>query len=231
MSILKGAKANMDFDNNENITRKKFLKGVAGAALCCTCVSWSCSKLKSEEGRTAEEKFDPDGKDILHLAAACGTYCGACPAYLNKHGKKRKRVSSGPKKDSIDNFVDMMDKLLCDGCLSGGTLAAHCRTCNIRLCAANKQPDSRCSDCKELPCYRMTDLIKQGGYPHRQEYLPNLEKTRQMGVEKWVQYEVKRWRCTKCGLPMSWYDAQCAECGEPRSQRVFPLTKKDGNQS
>jgi Zn ribbon nucleic-acid-binding protein len=29
----------MDFDNNEKITRRKFVKGVAGAAVCCTCIS------------------------------------------------------------------------------------------------------------------------------------------------------------------------------------------------
>jgi hypothetical protein len=221
----------MEFDHNENITRKRFLQGVAGAALGCTCFSWGCSKLKSEPDGAAEAKSEPDGKAILHLAAACGTYCGACPAYLNRHGQIHKRVSSGPPKTPIDNFVDMMDQLRCDGCLSGGTLAAHCRTCTIRLCAAKKQPDARCADCKDLPCNRMTSLIRQGGYPHRQEYLPNLEKMRQMGVEKWVQYEEKRWRCTKCGLPMSWYDAQCAGCGEPRSQRLFPVATNNGNPS
>jgi hypothetical protein len=216
----------MDFDHNKNLTRKEFLKGVAGAAFCGACFSLSCSKRHSGQDGALEDISEPDGKGQVHLAAACGTYCGACPAYINKHGGEKKKLSSGPPKDYIDSFVDMMGKLLCDGCLSGGTLAAHCRTCNIRLCAANKQNDARCSGCAELPCYRITNLINQGGYPHREEYLPNLGKIRQMGAAPWVKYEAVRWRCPKCGLPMSWYDALCAGCGEPRSARLFPLTKK-----
>jgi rubrerythrin len=116
-----------------------------------------------------------------------------------------------------------MDGLLCDGCLSGGKLAAHCQNCNIRLCALNKQNNSRCSDCEELPCYRITNLINMGRYLHRKEYLPNLEKIREMGVQKWAKYEEERWRCPQCGLLMSWYDAECVGCGAKRSERVFSL--------
>jgi hypothetical protein len=164
------------------------------------------------------------GTDKEHLVAACGTYCGACPAYIAKHSEDEKRFSSGPMKANIDGFVAYMNNQRCDGCLSGGMLAGHCQTCEIRLCAANKQNDSRCSDCEELPCYRITKLINMGGYPHRKEYLPNLKKIREMGVQEWVKYEEKRWRCPQCGLPMSWYDAECAGCGEPRSERLFPLS-------
>jgi hypothetical protein len=215
----------MDFYNNEKITRRKFVKGVAaGAAVYCACFSLDCPAA-------SEEDKVKDGKGKVHLAAACGTYCGACQAYIAKHGedeqvkmKLQKRFSSGPAK-ALKGIPpsNWMNGLLCDGCLSGGMLAAHCQMCNIRLCAANKQNDSRCADCEELPCYRITNLINMGSYLHRKEYLPNLKKIREMGVQEWVKNEEERWRCPKCGLPMSWYDAQCAGCGEPRSERLFPL--------
>jgi hypothetical protein len=236
ISILKGARANMDFYNNEKITRRKFVKGVTGAAVCCACFSLDCLAASEEE----EEDKIRDGNAKVHLAAACGTYCGACPAYIAKHSedaqikmKLQKRFSSGPMK-ALKTIPppNWMDGLLCDGCLSGGMLAAHCRSCNIRLCAANKQDDDRCSYCEELPCYRITYLINMdGGYLHRKEYLPNLEKIREMGVEEWVKYEEERWRCPQCGLPMSWYDAECAGCGEPRSEQLFPLSDVDMNES
>jgi len=170
------------------------------------------------------------GKATVHLAAACGTYCGACEAYIAKHGeddiagmRRRVRVSSesadGPK--TIPD-PDWMDGLRCDGCLSGGELPPHCRDCSIRLCAAEKQDDARCAGCEELPCYRITDLMNVG-FLHRGEYLPNLAKMREMGVEKWIEYEEERWRCPQCGLPVSWYDAKCARCGEARSERLVPL--------
>jgi predicted RNA-binding Zn-ribbon protein involved in translation (DUF1610 family) len=219
----------MDFDNSKNITRRKLLKGVAGTAVFCAYVSLDCS-ADSEEN--SEHKTN-DRKSKVHLAAACGTYCGACPAYLAKHSedeqiktKLQKRSSSGPAK-AMKGIPpsNWMDGLLCDGCLSGGMLAAHCKTCNIRLHAANKQNDSRCSDCEELPCYRITNLMNMGRYLHRQEYLPNLKKIREMGVQEWVKKEEERWLCPNCGLPMSWYDAECARCGESRSEQLFPLTE------
>jgi hypothetical protein len=174
------------------------------------------------------------GTDKEHLAAACGTYCGACPAYIARHGedehikmRRQKSISSGPMK-ALKNIPppNWMDGLLCDGCLSGRMLAGHCQSCKIRLCAANKQNDSRCSDCKDLPCHHITSLIMMGDYLHRKEYLPNLERIREMGVLEWVKNEEERWRCLQCGLPMSWYDPKCAGCGEPRSERLFPLSKK-----
>jgi hypothetical protein len=217
----------MDFSNSNKIARRKLVKGAAGAAVCCACFSLDCLTA-------SEENSTQGGKGKEHLAAACGTYCGACPAYIAKHSedknmtmKRRQELSSGPAK-ALKGIPDpsWMDGLLCDGCLSGGVLAAHCKTCQIRLCAANKQKDSRCSRCEELPCYRITNLINMGGYFHRKEYLPNLKKIREMGVQEWVKKEEKRWRCPQCGLPMSWYDAKCPGCGEKRSGDLFLLTEK-----
>jgi len=212
----------MDSSSKEHTNRRKFIKKVASAAVfCCACSSLD-SLAASDEGKNIKSKE--------HLAAACGTFCGACPAYIAKHGedeqtnmKMQKRTSSGQPKKGIPD-PGWMDGLLCDGCLSGGQLAAHCQHCNIRTCAAEKQKDSRCSDCKELPCYRITGLINMGSYLHRQEYLPNLRKIREMGVREWVIYEEKRWRCPQCGLPMSWYDTECPRCGAPRPKQLFPLT-------
>jgi len=166
-----------------------------------------------------------------HLAAACGTYCGACPAYIAKHSESeqikvrlQKRLSSGPTK-ALKGIPDpsWMDGLLCDGCLSGGMLAAHCQNCAIRKCAANKQNDSRCTDCEELPCYRITNLVNMGGYLHRKEYLPNLKIIREMGVQKWVKYEQELWTCPNCSNSLSWYDPACSNCGAKRSEKLFSL--------
>ncbi len=220
----------MDSCNNKNITRRKFVKGVAGAAVCCTC--FSLDSLAASEEKGDNKMKDSNGK--VHLAAACGTFCGACPAYLAKHGgdelikmRRQKRSSSGPE-EAVKGVPpsNWMDGLVCDGCLSGGKLAGHCQMCNIRLHALKTQSNSRCSECEELPCYRITNLINMGNYLHRDEYLPNLKKMSEMGVEEWVKYEEERWRCPECGAPMSWYDAECVKCGAPRSERVYPLPEK-----
>jgi hypothetical protein len=215
----------MVYAKNKSTTRRKFCKSMAGVA--CT---GALAGLEAMAGTNAKSKGDAAGKGE-HLAAACGTYCGACPAYLARHSedeqikmKRQKKSSAGPAK-ALKGIPpsNWMDGLLCDGCLSGGNLAPHCQRCDIRLCALDKQNNSRCSDCEELPCYRITNLINMGRYLHRDEYLPNLQKIREMGVQKWVQYEEERWRCPQCGLPMSWYDAECVGCGAKRSGRVFSL--------
>ena len=208
------------------ITRRKFVKGIAGTTVCYACFSFDYLTASEEEGKNLID--DSKGKE--HLAAVCGTYCGACPAYIAKHSEDeqikmrlQKRVSPGPIK-GLKTIPDpgWMDGILCDGCLSGGQIALHCQRCAMKVCAANKQDVTRCSDCKELPCYRIMNMINTG-LLHRAEYLPNLEKIREMGVQEWAKYEEERWQCPRCGLPMSWYDTECIGCGEPRSGQLFPL--------
>ncbi len=206
-------------------TRRKFCKRVAGVAFTGAFVGLETTAIPNPKS-----KGEAAGNGE-HLAAACGTYCGACPAYIAKHSESeqikvrlQKRLSSGPTK-ALKGIPDpsWMDGLLCDGCLSGGMLAAHCQNCAIRKCAANKQNDSRCTDCEELPCYRITNLINMGGYLHRKEYLPNLKIIREMGVQKWVKYEQELWTCPNCSNSLSWYDPACSNCGAKRSEKLFSL--------
>jgi len=206
-------------------TRRKFCKRLAGVAFTGAFVGLETTAIPNPKS-----KGEAAGNGE-HLAAACGTYCGACPAYIAKHSESeqikvrlQKRLSSGPTK-ALKGIPDpsWMDGLLCDGCLSGGMLAAHCQNCAIRKCAANKQNDSRCTDCEELPCYRITNLVNMGGYLHRKEYLPNLKTIREMGVQKWVKYEQELWTCPNCSNSLSWYDPACSNCGAKRSEKLFSL--------
>lgn len=179
----------------------------------------------------SQKRADEDGKNKAHLAAVCGTFCGACPAYLSKHGSAERTKAETPRGSSSGPVKELktipdpswMAGLLCDGCLSGGELPDHCRNCSMKMCTADKENVSRCSDCDELPCHRILEMIDTG-LLHRAEYLSNLGKIRGLGVEEWIKCEEERWRCPQCGLPMSWYDCECVRCGEPRSGRLFPLS-------
>ncbi len=155
----------MSFNDYKKITRRKFVKGAAGATVCCACFSLD---ILAFEEKNSGHKID-DGKGNEHLAAVCGTYCGACPAYIAKHSeeynkmKQQKQLSTESKKapKGIPN-PNWMDGILCDGCLSGSEIAAHCQRCAIKECATNIQNVTRCSDCEELPCYRITNMINTG---------------------------------------------------------------------
>ena len=211
----------------KDLTRRRFVKGVAGAAFCC---AWLPLEGLSASAKTSEHNSE-DGKEIQetdtgkeHLVAVCGTYCGACFAYIAKNSqdeqiksKLQKEFSSGPMKLNMESFG-------CDGCLSDGKIAAHCQSCAMRKCAASKQNVTRCSDCTDFPCSLITNFNNDGRL-HHAELLENLRQIRKMGIQKWAKYEEERWRCPQCGLPMSWYDRECTGCGTPRSKRLFPLAQ------
>ena len=129
----------------------------------------------------------------------------------------REELSSGPMKLNMENFG-------CDGCLSDGKIAAHCKSCAIRKCAVSKQDVNRCSDCADFPCSLISNFSNDGRL-HHAELLDNLRQIREMDVQKWVNHEEERWRCPQCRLPMSWYDSECARCGTPRSDGLFPLVQ------
>jgi len=184
------------------LTRRDLMRGALGAGITLVGIGSGADTGDAPESGLGKER----------LAAACGTYCGACPSYIAAHSEDERIQRPNPWGR-------------CDGCLGGGQLAPHCRACAIRLCAASKPRVTRCSDCGELPCHRITGLINAGGYPHRKEYLPNLEDIRRIGVQHWAKNEEERWRCPRCRLPMSWYDTECARCGEPRSEILFSLSE------
>lgn len=94
----------MALHDDQKIGRRMFVKGLAGAVVCCACCSL-------DRMAASKEISILDGEAKVHLAAACGTYCGACPAYLNKHGGGAENYPSGPVNASIDSFVAMMENL------------------------------------------------------------------------------------------------------------------------
>lgn len=89
----------MELNTKENASWRKFIKGLAvAAAFSCACFSLDCLAISATDKTKG-------GKGKEHLAAACGTYCGACPAYLAKHSddeeikiRLQKRLSSGSPK-------------------------------------------------------------------------------------------------------------------------------------
>ena len=208
------------------MTRRKFIKGMAGTAVCCTCFRLDSLTVYAGISATGDEKGEKAtkvGNDKEQLVAVCGLYCGACPMYLatqsNDEQKQKellKRFSSGPMKLKLED-------VLCDGCIGNGRVASFCLNCAIRKCPNDKQNITLCSDCPDFPCSRITDF-NNDGMPHHGEVLENLRQIRNMGIKKWAKHEEERWQCPQCQQPMSWYDSKCSNCETPRSERLFSLT-------
>jgi hypothetical protein len=185
------------------ITRREFVKGVAGVAVAGTFL---------------------DSGNKENLVAACGLYCGACPMYLATQEKNPERMESLQKQFGGRKIQLSTEDLLCDGCLGKGRLASFCRKCQIRESAANKTKTGRCSECSDFACSRITSF-NNDGMLHHAEVLENVRQLRAMGIKEWAKHEEDRWSCPKCKRAISWYDPVCPKCGTARSDKLFPLKK------
>ncbi len=185
------------------ITRREFVVGIAGAAVA--------GKLTAAETKE-------------NLVAPCGLYCGACPMFLASQEKDDQKLKAVLQQFSSGKTQLSLDDLRCDGCIANGRVASFCRRCQIRDCASKKTKSSRCSECSDFACSRITSF-NNDGMLHHAEVLENLRQLRGMGIKEWARHELERWSCPQCKSPIAWYDAECPKCKAKRSDRLFPLKK------
>lgn len=158
------------------------------------------------------------------LVAVCGLYCGACRIYRAQCDNNQKDL-----KDILQDWLSReqkitVDDLQCDGCLSKGRLTPFCRQCAIRLCALDKPGVTRCSDCPDFPCSRITSF-NNDGIRHHAEVLSNLRHIQEVGIGTWVKQEDERWRCPQCQAAVGWYAKTCFQCGAVQPRRLPSLPR------
>lgn len=205
----------MGIFKQENMTRRNFVKGIAGVTVGCACLQLDCLAASASNSKNTAQ-----GKE--NLVAVCGLYCGACPMYTATQSKDEEEIKALLKQFSSGPMTLKKEDILCDGCIGGDRVASFCRDCPMRACPNDKQDVIRCSDCQEFPCSRITDF-NNDGMPHHGEVLNNLRQIKKMGIQKWAKYDEERWQCPKCKSPMTWYDSKCSGCGAPRSDQLFTL--------
>jgi len=195
----------------ENSSRRKFVKDITAMA---AVGALSCLKTArpAEKGSTEA------------LVAPCGLYCGACPMYLATRDNDQQRIDAMLKQFGARDMKLSLADVQCDGCIAGGRVASFCRKCAMRECAESKPDVTRCSDCSDFPCSKVTNF-NNDGMLHHAEVLENCRRLRQAGIKQWAKLEAEKWSCPKCKANIGWYDASCAKCGAPRSDRLFPLKK------
>jgi hypothetical protein len=218
----------MESSKRQNKTRRCFFKEITGAAFC---FALAYSKQAAAVGlmpgqNVAEREKAPEaGLGNESLVAVCGLYCGACPMYLATQSNDEQQLLTLLKRFSSGQLKLGMEDILCDGCLGNGRVASFCRSCAIRECPTNKPDVTRCSDCSDFECPRITDF-NNDGMLHHAEVLDNLRSIRKLGIGKWAKYEQERWSCPQCSQTVSWYDSQCSACGAARSKLLFQLVQR-----
>jgi hypothetical protein len=133
-------------------------------------------------------KFTPD------LIAPCGMNCGICKRYL--------AYSRGVPKSK--------GKVIhCQGCLPSN------RNCYIkRGCRKILGGEIRfCFECDELICENLNHLDKRYRERYGMSMVENLKEINCKGVEKFLDSQENRYRCSNCGDVFSVHDGKCYKCG------------------
>ncbi|MFX1328412.1 MAG: DUF3795 domain-containing protein [Promethearchaeota archaeon] len=148
--------------------------------------------------------MDEIEKDLL---APCGLYCGVCRIY-----KAHKDNDLEFKREILPTLNDYgaksVDDIACTGCLSDGAKFHFCQTCPIRDCIKNKKIEG-CYLCDDFPCSIITN------WPDpldKKVMLRSIPTWRNLGTEKWIEAEEKRYQCPKCGKLLFHGAKKCREC-------------------
>ena len=141
------------------------------------------------------------------LLAPCGLYCGVCSIYIahrDNNLKFKKKLMPVYKA-----FAKNVDDIACTGCLSDGIVFPVCRRCPIKTCCIEKGIEG-CHQCDDFPCKFIENFPIQVG---KKVILRAIPTWREIGTEKWVEAEEKRYHCPDCGNPLFRGAKRCNKCG------------------
>ena len=131
------------------------------------------------------EPFDPK------LIAPCGMNCGICISFFGYavNGRKRKNP--------------------CIGCRSRDKQCAFLKKqCDKLL---NKKVEY-CFECMDFPCENLKKLDKRYRTKYGMSMIENLEYIQKNGINKFVENERERWKCSKCGEVICVHNRKCYSC-------------------
>ena len=137
------------------------------------------------------------------LKAPCGLYCGVCGVYIahrDDNAKFRERLATV--------YGVAADQVRCEGCLSD-ELFAYCQTCPIRSCTIDKGIEG-CHQCSDFPCAFIEGFPLPVG---KKVILRAIPAWRELGTERWMEEEEKRYHCPQCGYTLFRGAKRCRDCG------------------
>lgn len=128
-------------------------------------------------------------KDNIQIAP-CGMNCSLCIAY--QRGKN--------------------NCLGCNG--SDDNKPKHCTVCRIKYCEEQIQTESGfCYSCPKFPCKRLKQLDTRYRTKYGMSMIQNLQIIKLQGIENFVEMEIKKWICQKCGSLICVHREKCQTCG------------------
>jgi len=129
------------------------------------------------------------------LIAPCGMNCGVCIGHIR-------------------------EKNQCPGCNEKDAYeSSYGRKCTIRSCQIlNSNNWKFCSNnCEKYPCMRLKNLDMRYRTKYGMSMIENLGNIKKFGIEKFVETEQNRWKCSECGVLLCVHRTSCLKCDTKRN--------------
>lgn len=144
-------------------------------------------------------------KERNELAAPCGLYCGVCAIYVaDRDGNDRFKEKLAPV------YGVSVDQVRCHGCLSDEPFV-YCQVCPIKSCVVEKNYEG-CHQCDDFPCGHIEEFPIPVA---KKVILRSIPAWKELGTERWMQEEEKRYRCPHCDYALFRGAQRCRSCKEP----------------
>jgi len=132
----------------------------------------------------------------LKMIAPCGMDCALCMAYQREKNR-------------------------CPGCWGNDPYKTTSRAgCKIRNCEFFERSKVKyCFGCEDFPCARLKQLDKRYRTKYGMSMIENLERIREVGIQKFVREEKERWVCGVCGGLLCVHREECMYCGYKKEIR------------
>ncbi|MBO3809072.1 MAG: DUF3795 domain-containing protein [Candidatus Brockarchaeota archaeon] len=137
-------------------------------------------------------------KDLLHLVAYCGLYCGLC-AQRRRIPQQALQLQQTLHEEGFDDFFQYVPEMretfpvFWQFLQSLAKMDCACRTgvggppdCKIRGCAIQKHVEV-CPQCEQYPCKHIQALAE-----HYPTLIQDGKRLQKIGLEKWVEEQERR---------------------------------------
>lgn len=137
------------------------------------------------------------------LLAPCGLYCGVCAVYIAT------RDDNVKFKERLTGVYGVaLEDVHCRGCLSSEPFV-YCATCPIKDCVRGREYEG-CHECSEFPCALIDEFPMPVG---KKVIMRTTPAWRELGTERFVEEEEKRYHCPECGYALFRGAMRCRGCG------------------
>jgi hypothetical protein len=147
---------------------------------------------QQKEGINTMKESKPQNSSLM--IAPCGINCETCVGFFGytMSGKKRKHTCIGCRLVSKKCAFLMKD---CDK-------------------LANDEVEF-CFECEDFPCQNLKALDERYRKAYDMSLIDNLNRVRDLGVEKYLVEEREKWKCSSCGKMICVHTSRCYNCNPP----------------